>query len=141
VLATRTHAMWVGQLGDVDEVVRHKGDLTVVNMDHRDPSSEPLSGASALRAVLAWDRKTLSSSPSSPVTVHPQRRIPRRVQRGAADTRPVGTGYRFKADEILNLDYSDVVIACGSPSGAHSDIFHPQLSSWVVAAAGGLNIA
>jgi pimeloyl-ACP methyl ester carboxylesterase len=51
---------------------------------------------------------------------------------------PVGTAYPFKAGEILNLDASDVVIAGDSPSGAHSDIFHPQLS-WVVASASGLN--
>ena len=49
----------------------------------------------------------------------------------------VGTSYPFKAGGILNLDASDVVIAGDSPSGAHSDIFHPQLA-WVVAAAGGL---
>jgi len=52
----------------------------------------------------------------------------------------VGTSYPFKAGEILNLDASDVVIAGDSPSGAHSDIFHPQLT-WVVAAAGGLKTA
>ena len=52
----------------------------------------------------------------------------------------VGTSYPFKAGEILNLDASDVVIAGDSPSGAHSDIFHPQLA-WVVAAAGGLKTA
>jgi hypothetical protein len=50
---------------------------------------------------------------------------------------PVGTSYPFKVGEILNLDASDVVIADESPSGAHSDIFHPQLA-WVVAAAGDL---
>jgi hypothetical protein len=49
----------------------------------------------------------------------------------------VGTSYLFRVGEILNLDASDVVIAGDSPSGAHSDIFHPQLA-WVVAAAGGL---
>jgi hypothetical protein len=52
----------------------------------------------------------------------------------------VGTSYPFKAGAILNLDASDVVIAGDSPSGAHSDIFHPQLT-WVVAAAGGLKTA
>jgi choline dehydrogenase len=43
----------------------------------------------------------------------------------------------FNAGQILNLDASDVVIAGDSPSGAHSDIFHPELA-WVVAPAGGL---
>lgn len=52
----------------------------------------------------------------------------------------VGASYPFKAGQILNLDSSDVVIAGDSPSGAHSDIFHSQLS-WVVAAAGGLKTA
>jgi hypothetical protein len=47
----------------------------------------------------------------------------------------VGTRYPFKAGELLNLDASDVVIAGDSASGAHSDIFHPELA-WVVAAAG-----
>jgi hypothetical protein len=49
----------------------------------------------------------------------------------------VGTSYPFNAGQILNLDASDVVVAGDSPSGAHSDIFHPELA-WVVAAAGGL---
>jgi len=40
----------------------------------------------------------------------------------------VGTSYPFKAGEILNLDASDVVITGDSASGAHSDIFHPQLA-------------
>lgn len=52
----------------------------------------------------------------------------------------VGASYPFKTAEILNLDASDVVAAGDSPSGAHSDIFHPQLA-WVVAAAGGLKTA
>lgn len=52
----------------------------------------------------------------------------------------VGTAYPFQAGEILNLDASDVVIKGDSPSGAHSDIFYPQLA-WVVASAGGLNSA
>jgi hypothetical protein len=63
-------------------------------------------------------------------------------QLGAFNVQPqtlgsVGTRYPFKTGEILNRDASDVVIAGDSPSGAHSDIFHPQLA-WVVASAGGL---
>ena len=88
VLTTRTHPVRIGQLGDVDEVVRHECGLSVVarDVDRTGPSSEPLSGAGALRAVLtsyahrqgqwrrSWlGRKTLSSSPSSRVTLHPQR--------------------------------------------------------------------
>ena len=46
--------------------------------------------------------------------------------------------YPFQAGQILNLDASEVVAADNGPSGAHSDIFHDELS-WVVAAAGGLN--
>ncbi|MCW2649127.1 MAG: hypothetical protein QOE41_4351 [Mycobacterium sp.] len=49
-----------------------------------------------------------------------------------------GTAYPFKPGTILNLDSSDVVTQGNSPSGAHSDIFYPQLA-WVAAAAGGLN--
>jgi hypothetical protein len=52
----------------------------------------------------------------------------------------VGAVYPFQAGQILNLDASDFVIAGDSPSGAHSDIFHPELS-WVVASAGGLKSA
>ncbi|MFC9995269.1 serine-threonine protein kinase [Nocardia sp. NPDC127526] len=48
-----------------------------------------------------------------------------------------GTAYPFQPHRILNLDASDVVNQGGPPSGAHSDIFKPQLA-WVVAAAGGL---
>ena len=53
---------------------------------------------------------------------------------------PVGTNYPFQAGQILNLDASDTVIAGDSPSGAHSDIFHPELA-WVAASASGLNTA
>lgn len=50
---------------------------------------------------------------------------------------PVGASYPFTAGKILNLDASDVVTQGNSPSGAHSDVFYPQLA-WVAAAAGGL---
>jgi hypothetical protein len=46
-----------------------------------------------------------------------------------------GTTYRFSRDRILNVDASEVVCRGGAPSGAHSDIVHPELS-WVVLAAG-----
>lgn len=51
---------------------------------------------------------------------------------------PEGTGYPFQTGEILNLDASEVVTQGNSASGAHSDIFYPQLT-WVAAAAGGLH--
>lgn len=51
--------------------------------------------------------------------------------------REVGASYPFKKGAILNIDASGVVKAGGPPSGAHSDIFHPELA-WVVAAAGKL---
>ncbi len=53
------------------------------------------------------------------------------------DLGDVGTEYPFQVGQILNLDSSAVVIHGDSPSGAHSDIFYPQLA-WVTAAAGGL---
>jgi hypothetical protein len=43
-------------------------------------------------------------------------------------------GYRFSPDRILNIDASETVRRGGPPSGAHSDIVHPELS-WVVLAA------
>jgi hypothetical protein len=50
---------------------------------------------------------------------------------------PAGPGarYRFSRGRILNIDASDVVRRGGAPSGAHSDIVHPELT-WVVLAAG-----
>jgi hypothetical protein len=51
--------------------------------------------------------------------------------------RPVGASYGFLPGAVLNVDASGVVRAGGPPSGAHSDIVHPELT-WVVLAAGGL---
>jgi pimeloyl-ACP methyl ester carboxylesterase len=48
-----------------------------------------------------------------------------------------GTTYRFSRDRILNIDASEVVRRGGPPSGAHSDIVHPELT-WVVLAASSL---
>jgi hypothetical protein len=48
-----------------------------------------------------------------------------------------GTTYRFDRGEALNIDASDVVRRGGPPSGAHSDIVHPELT-WVVLAAGNM---
>jgi hypothetical protein len=49
-----------------------------------------------------------------------------------------GTTYRFSPDRILNIDASEIVRRGGPPSGAHSDIVHPELS-WVVVAATAIN--
>lgn len=46
-----------------------------------------------------------------------------------------GTTYRFSRERILNIDASAVVRRGGAPTGAHSDIVHPELT-WVVLAAG-----
>jgi hypothetical protein len=48
-----------------------------------------------------------------------------------------GTTYRFTAGQALNVDASDVVRKGGPPSGAHSDIVHPELT-WIVLSAGGV---
>ena len=52
----------------------------------------------------------------------------------------VKTKYSFAKGAILNVDSSEIVIAGGPPSGAHSDIFHPELA-WIVASAAGLTAA
>jgi hypothetical protein len=49
--------------------------------------------------------------------------------------RSVGGSYRFSADRILNIDASEIVRRGAAPTGAHSDIVHPELT-WVVLAAG-----
>jgi hypothetical protein len=46
----------------------------------------------------------------------------------------VGTSYPFAAGAILNVDSSAVIKTGPPPSGAHSDIFHPELA-WIVASA------
>lgn len=52
----------------------------------------------------------------------------------------VNTTYPFQPGQILNLNSSEVVIEDKNPSGAHSDIFHEELT-WVAVAAGKLNPA
>lgn len=49
----------------------------------------------------------------------------------------VRTAYDFQAGRFLNLDADNVIKLGGPPSGAHSDIFHPEIG-WVAAAAAGL---
>jgi hypothetical protein len=48
-----------------------------------------------------------------------------------------GTRYRFAPQKACNIDASEIVRHGGPPSGAHSDIVHPELT-WVVLSAGGL---
>jgi hypothetical protein len=48
--------------------------------------------------------------------------------------RPAGATYRFSRDHILNIDAAEVVRRGAAPTGAHSDIVHPELT-WVVLAA------
>jgi hypothetical protein len=61
------------------------------------------------------------------------------VQAPLDPIRPAGPGttYRFAAGKALNVDASEVVRAGGPPSGAHSDIVHPELT-WLVLLAAGL---
>jgi hypothetical protein len=46
-----------------------------------------------------------------------------------------GNDYPFAMRQALNVDASDVVRTGGPPSGAHSDIVHPELT-WIVLSAG-----
>jgi hypothetical protein len=50
---------------------------------------------------------------------------------------PVGAAYSFQAGRFVNLDANAIVNQGGPPSGAHSDIFHPELV-WAALAAAGL---
>jgi hypothetical protein len=45
--------------------------------------------------------------------------------------------YNFRDQHALNIDSSDIVRRGGPPSGAHSDIVHPELT-WIVLKAGGI---
>jgi hypothetical protein len=59
------------------------------------------------------------------------------VDAATAPLGPVGTGYRFQPGRFVNLDGNAVINRGGPPSGAHSDIFHPELV-WAGLAAAGL---
>ena len=59
------------------------------------------------------------------------------VQAAAFPLLPVGQAYSFTAGKFVNLDGNDIIIAGEPPSGAHSDIFHPELA-WAVLAASGM---
>ncbi|SEK59247.1 hypothetical protein SAMN04515665_103124 [Blastococcus sp. DSM 46786] len=49
----------------------------------------------------------------------------------------VGTQYSFGAGELVSIDVAEVVRRGRPPSGAHSDIVHPELA-WIVLCAAGL---
>jgi len=48
---------------------------------------------------------------------------------------PVGTKYSFAPGTFLNLDSNSIITKGGPPSGAHSDIVHPEIAWAVLAAA------
>ncbi|MHA6783574.1 hypothetical protein ACVGOW_21675 [Pseudonocardia saturnea] len=54
-----------------------------------------------------------------------------------AGIRPVGSAYSFTEHGVLNVDASEVVRTGGPPTGAHSDIVHPELT-WLLLTAGGI---
>lgn len=59
------------------------------------------------------------------------------VQAELTSIRPAGPGttYPYTPGSALNVDASEVVRTGGPPSGAHSDILHPELT-WIVLTAG-----
>jgi hypothetical protein len=126
------HDLPFGGNGALDgKLARIDGPLTVCFSSH----DKALSTFYPLASAAAGDDRAGAEDPLA--------RFRAMGQLGAFGVEPqplgdVGTSYPFSAGQILNLDSSDVVIAGDSPSGAHSDIFHPQLA-WVVAAGGGLN--
>jgi hypothetical protein len=50
---------------------------------------------------------------------------------------PVGTPYPFQAGQFTNVRSDSVIKNGGPPSGAHSDIVHPEVG-WIVASAAGI---
>lgn len=50
---------------------------------------------------------------------------------------PAGTAYAFTAGSWLNLDSNAIIKTGGPPSGAHSDIFHPE-TAWLALSASGV---
>ena len=47
-----------------------------------------------------------------------------------------GSSYRLAPGRFTNIDATSVIVAGGLPSGAHSDILHPEVAWLVVTAAG-----
>jgi hypothetical protein len=50
---------------------------------------------------------------------------------------PPGAAYAFTAGSWLNLDSNAVIKTGGPPSGAHSDIIHPE-TAWLVLSGSGV---
>jgi hypothetical protein len=44
---------------------------------------------------------------------------------------PVGQAYPFKTGAFVNLNGNNLIVSGGPPSGAHGDIFHPEIA-WAV---------
>ena len=59
------------------------------------------------------------------------------VEADVAALAPVGSSYPFQPGKFVNLDGNAIVNRGGPPTGAHSDIFHPELV-WAGLAAAGL---
>src|SRR5215207_4948292 len=59
------------------------------------------------------------------------------VEATVATLGPVGTAYPFQRGRFVNLDGNGIITQGPAPSGAHSDIFHPELI-WAGLAAAGL---
>jgi hypothetical protein len=59
------------------------------------------------------------------------------VEATVATLGPVGTAYPFSPGRFVNLDGNGIITKGQPPSGAHSDIFHPELV-WAGLAAAGL---
>jgi hypothetical protein len=54
-----------------------------------------------------------------------------------SDISVIGTAYELRPGKFLNLNCDTVIRRGGPPSGAHSDILHPELA-WVALAASGI---
>jgi hypothetical protein len=59
------------------------------------------------------------------------------VGAAAVAVKTVGQPYQFAAGKFTNIDCSSVVKKGDPPSGAHSDIVHPELG-WAMLTAAGL---
>lgn len=62
------------------------------------------------------------------------------VDAGAATAGPVGAAYGLSPGAFLNVDCNAVIRTGGGRSGAHSDIFHPELA-WIAALSAGFATA
>jgi hypothetical protein len=59
------------------------------------------------------------------------------VNAASAFLSPPGTKYSFQKGKWINLDGNKVIVKGGPPSGAHSDIVHPE-TAWAALAAAGI---